>query len=179
MFPSLPEYASLSDVFSKFPARSKALFPLLQNIMRDEPSAFSSAERELIAAYVSKLNACDYCAGAHEGMALALGLNPQLITELENGIDSNAVPEKLRPVLQFVEKLTLTPTKMTERDAKEVYAAGWDEDALFDAIAVCALFNLMNRIVEGTGCHLIQDNNDDPPSAIENYEDWGKQLGLN
>ncbi len=40
---------------------------------------------------------------------------------------------------------------MTRADADRVYAAGWDERALFDAISICGLFNLMNRIVEGSG----------------------------
>lgn len=30
-------------------------------------------------------------------------------------------------------------------------AAGWEERALHDAVSVCALFNLMNRLVEGLG----------------------------
>ena len=32
-----------------------------------------------------------------------------------------------------------------------VYAAGWCEKALFHTIAVTGIFNLMNRLVEGTG----------------------------
>ena len=40
---------------------------------------------------------------------------------------------------------------MTEDDANAVYNAGWSETALFDAIQVCAVFNLVNRLVEGTG----------------------------
>jgi len=40
---------------------------------------------------------------------------------------------------------------MTEADAAPVYAAGWDERALYDAIVVCALFNFMNRLVDGCG----------------------------
>jgi hypothetical protein len=32
-------------------------------------------------------------------------------------------------------------------DAEEVLAAGFQEQALHDAIAVCGLFNLMNRLV--------------------------------
>jgi hypothetical protein len=30
-------------------------------------------------------------------------------------------------------------------------AAGWAEQALHDAVAVCGLFNMMNRLVEGLG----------------------------
>ena len=40
---------------------------------------------------------------------------------------------------------------MTQADADAVYAAGWDEQALHDAVAVCALFNFMNRYVQGLG----------------------------
>jgi len=29
--------------------------------------------------------------------------------------------------------------------------AGWSEDALYDAVILCAAFNMMNRIVEGFG----------------------------
>ena len=33
-------------------------------------------------------------------------------------------------------------------------AAGWDETALYHTIAVTALFNSMNRLVEGAGIEL-------------------------
>lgn len=36
-------------------------------------------------------------------------------------------------------------------DADAVFAAGWDGQALHDAVSVCALFNFMNRLVEGMG----------------------------
>lgn len=40
---------------------------------------------------------------------------------------------------------------MTEGGAEAVFAAGWDEKALHDAVLVCAMFNFMNRMVEGLG----------------------------
>jgi len=40
---------------------------------------------------------------------------------------------------------------MTQADADAVFAAGWNEAALHSAIAVCCLFNFMNRLVEGHG----------------------------
>ena len=53
--------------------------------------------------------------------------------------------------------MTLTPTRMTPDDADAVYAAGWDERALYDAVQVCCLYNLMNRFVEGLGLTPIPD----------------------
>ena len=55
------------------------------------------------------------------------------------------------PSSPMLKKLTENPSKVTKKDAEAVYAAGWDEQALYDAVTVCALFNFMNRIIEGTG----------------------------
>jgi hypothetical protein len=55
------------------------------------------------------------------------------------------------PVLGYLRKLTLTPTRMTQADADAVYAAGWSERALYDAVQICCLYNFMNRFVEGIG----------------------------
>jgi len=40
---------------------------------------------------------------------------------------------------------------MVKADADAVYAAGWTEDDLHNAIAIAALFNYMNRFVHGLG----------------------------
>jgi alkylhydroperoxidase family enzyme len=61
------------------------------------------------------------------------------------------VDDKMRPVLRYVGKLTSAPSSVTRADADDVFAAGWDERALHYAVMVCALFNFMNRMVEGHG----------------------------
>ena len=40
---------------------------------------------------------------------------------------------------------------MTASDVGDVLAAGWSEDALFDAVCVCGFNNLMNRVVDAAG----------------------------
>lgn len=135
----LPADARLVDVFKKYPGLFAPLIEFHQRLLR-EKSPFTVAERELLAAYVSMLNACGYCAGVHEATA-RLAANPA----------TAPVPEPMRPVFRHVKKLTETPARMTDADAAEIFAAGWDDRALRDAVAVCALFNCMNRLVEGYG----------------------------
>ena len=72
------------------------------------------------------------------------------------GLDSAGIDKKIRPVFEYIRKLTLTPAQMTQEDADRVFAAGWDERALHDAVEVCALFNFMNRYVEGHGLAAVQ-----------------------
>ncbi len=115
------------------------------------PSAFSAGERELIAAFVSGLNACQFCHGIHSHTAAAYGVDLGLFEDLIADVDAADVAPNLKPVLQFVRKLTLSPSRMTEADARAVFDAGWDERALHDAVLVCAMFNFYNRLIEGHG----------------------------
>lgn len=148
---SLPEDATLRDVFATYPEPMLHLNNFAEALMRG-PCPLSEGERELIAAYVSGLNACGYCHGIHGATAAAFGIDESLFTALLEGIDAAPVEERLKPILRYVKKLTESPSRMTPADAEAVHAAGWDDNALFHAIAVCAYFNLMNRVVEGTGC---------------------------
>ncbi len=149
-FPSLPEDATTKQVFTAHPDIYSHWVQVSEAILRG-PSPLAPAERELIGAYVSSLNSCQYCYGGHRAAAELFGVAPQTIDGLINDVTTAPIERKLRPIFAFVKKLTLTPTRMTQADADAVFAAGWDEAALHSAIAVCCLFNFMNRLVEAHG----------------------------
>ena len=69
--PSLPGDAVLLDVFRAYPDTARPLLDYHQVLLRG-PSPLSVAERELIAAFMSGLNACGYCHGVHTATAQAL-----------------------------------------------------------------------------------------------------------
>ena len=148
--PSLPGDAVLADVFRAYPAAARSLLDFHQALMRG-PSPLTVGERELIAAYVSGLNACAYCHGVHEATARAFGIGEGTLAALLADLDTAPVPEPMKPLLRYVGKLAITPAKMTPADATRVLDAGWAEQALHDAAAVCGLFSLMNRLVDGLG----------------------------
>ena len=182
LFPSLPANPHLADVYRTFPAQVKPLLEYHDVLLRGE-SPLSVAERELIAAFVSGLNACSFCFGAHKIYAKAFGVDEAVLDALVADVDRAPVDEKLKPLLKYVAKLKNLPPKLTDADAKAVYDAGWSERALFDAIQVAALFNYMNRIIEGTGVTF--DYADNPPGEDEipdwksrTYSDFGKKIGV-
>lgn len=147
---SLPDDAVLVDVFKLYPETSRPLLDYHEVVMRG-PSPFSIAEREMIAAYVSGVNACGYCHGVHTVTAEVCGIEVGAVPAAVADLDTAPVDERMRPVLRYVEKLTRTPSAIGRADAEAVLAAGWDERALHYAVMVCALFNFMNRMVEGHG----------------------------
>lgn len=154
--PSLPDDATVLDVMKAFPSSSGPLIDYHDVVLRG-PSALTVGERELIAAYVSGLNACHYCHGVHGAVAEVFGVEEGVLTALLADVESAPVRDELKPVFAYVRKLTLTPSRMVPADADAVFAAGWEEKALFDAVSVCALFNFMNRLVEGVGLRVGED----------------------
>jgi alkylhydroperoxidase family enzyme len=61
------------------------------------------------------------------------------------------VSPQVRETLGFLEKLTLHPEAVTRGDAEAVRAAGVSDDALVDAIHVCALFSMIVRMADSLG----------------------------
>ena len=84
-------------------------------------------------------------------MNAAISSRSATLSALLADVTTAPVAEPMKPILRYAAKLTVTPAKITPEDAEAVLAAGWEEQALHDAVAVCALFNMMNRLVEGLG----------------------------
>lgn len=153
--PSMPKGASLLNLFKAFPETSKPLIEFHEVLLRG-PSPFSESERELIATYVSGLNRCRYCYGVHSATTELLGIPRPTIELLIDDVEAAPVPEKMKPVLRYAGKLTKDPRSVNQADADAIFAAGWEETALYHTVAVTALFNFMNRLVEGMGIELDQ-----------------------
>ena len=64
------------------------------------------------------------------------------------------VSEPLRATLGFLARLTLEPDAVGADDVAAVRAAGVSDDALVDAVAVCALFNTIDRIADSLDFHV-------------------------
>lgn len=181
--PSLPNPAHLSDLYKTFPKNVQPLMEYTDGVLRSD-GELSIAQRELIATFTSGLNACDFCFQSHLIYAQAFGIGEGVIEALSEDIDSAPVDTKLKPILHYVKKLNQLPSRIVEADAALVFEAGWGEQALYEAVQVCALFNMMNRIIEGTGVnfdylanpevHSIRKDN--AGDLMHSYADFGKRV---
>ena len=149
-FPSLPEDAGARHIFALNPAAGRALVELHSAALRND-SALTARDKELIAAYVSGLNACQYCYGVHKQTAMAFGVDESLIEALLHDFENSPVEARLKPILDYARVLTLTPAKTLQRHVDAVFAVGWTERDLHDAILTVCLFNFMNRLLDGHG----------------------------
>ena len=76
--------------------------------------------------------------------------------------------DKERALFGFLEKMNRESTRITMADHDALRAVGWTDEAIYDAITVCALFHFYNKWIDATGV------SDMPPEA---YEMSGERLG--
>ena len=114
------------------------------------PSAWSVSERELMAALVAKWNSCPFCLGAH-GAVAAKGMERSLVDTVIADYRTAPISEGLKATLQFLEVMTLRPAELTAENARSVLDAGVSPEALQDAAAVAATFNIITRYANALG----------------------------
>ena len=61
------------------------------------------------------------------------------------------ISEKDRALFAFIEKVNRASNQIGPSDIEAAVTAGWTEEALYDAITVCALFNFYNTWIDATG----------------------------
>jgi uncharacterized peroxidase-related enzyme len=145
------EEESVAAVMRRYPDQAIPMMQYSEAILRGGDCALTNEQRELIGAYTSGLNNCTFCYNTHKATAEAFGVDEGLLDALVNDLESAPVDDKIKAILRYVQKLTTTPSRMVQSDADAVFAAGWDENCFHYAVMICALFNMMNRIMDGYG----------------------------
>jgi len=149
-FKTLPDSAGPPDIFATYPDVYGPFSEMSQALMNG-PSPLTPAERELLLAYAAGVAGCAFVYAAHSEVAYAWGIEEGLIDKLLQTFETAPVEPRLKRLLAFVRKLTLTPGDMVQADADAVFEAGWNDQALHDVIAVTARMCFMQRLVEGYG----------------------------
>lgn len=111
------------------------------------PSAWSVGERELMAAMVAKWNSCAFCVGAHGAVAAKTMTRPVVDAVLAD-FRSAPITEALQGALAFLEIMTLRPMELSADSAREALRSGVTNEALQDAAAVAAVFNIITRYAD-------------------------------
>ena len=66
-------------------------------------------------------------------------------------IETAPLPEKDRALYSFIRKMVADSTSIGQGDVDRVLKAGWSDEALYDAITVCSLFQFYNNWIDATG----------------------------
>jgi alkylhydroperoxidase family enzyme len=81
----------------------------------------------------------------------------ELVWGVLKDLETSALDEKHKALFRFVAKVNEESPKITPEDMKPLQTEGWDDDAIYFAITVCALFNFYNRWIDASGVHALSE----------------------
>jgi AhpD family alkylhydroperoxidase len=108
------------------------------------PSAWSIAEREIMAAMAAQWNGCAFCTEML-GAAAARHIGSVAVDALLSDYHSAPISDGLKATLEFLEIMTLRPRRMTEDHVNAVIDSGISMESLIDAIEVGVVLKLISR----------------------------------
>jgi uncharacterized peroxidase-related enzyme len=150
------------------PETSKPLLELAEVLLRG-PNTLTSAEREMIATYVSSQNDCCFCQLSHGASAAEhLGGNYKLIDQLKENFQTAPVSDKLKALLTIAGKVQKGGKHVTAEDVERARKLGATDKELHDTVLIAAAFCMFNRYVDGLATWQPED-----PAA---YREMGKRL---
>ena len=116
------------------------------------PSPLTVMERELIAAYVSSLNECEFCLDSHGAIVNELaGDNGKTVACAINNTEAPGISAKMRALLNIAGKVQKSGRSVTEGDIRAAREKGATDEEIHDAVYVAAAFCFFNRYVDGLG----------------------------
>ena len=83
-----------------------------------------------------------------------------------------------RAMLEYSEKLTLSPAMMTQQDIQQLRDTGWTDRDILDIGSVCAYFNYRVRIVDGLGLEVSDQTVQGARAAREQAEALAQERGV-
>jgi AhpD family alkylhydroperoxidase len=115
-----------------------------QEVMRGR-STWSVGDRELMAAYVSKVNDSPFCVGAHTATAAGAYQDEETVAAVLADLDSAQIDNGLAATLRMLGKLTSEGT-LNADDIRVVLSTGVSRQQIEDALAVSFAFNTTDRL---------------------------------
>ena len=153
------------------PETGKPLYELAQVLLRGE-SPLSQADRELIAAYVSHRNECQFCCNSHAAAARCLyGTGAGVVDEVLVNMQQAPVSEKLKALLHIAGKVQVLGSEVKEEDIEAARAQGANDREIHDTVLIAATFCMFNRYVDGLASFT--------PTAPEAYAAMGERMAAN
>ncbi|MEV4626767.1 carboxymuconolactone decarboxylase family protein [Micromonospora sp. NPDC049523] len=162
------EFPGITGPMRYRPETAKPLNELAEVLLRQGSDTFTPGERELIAAYVSGLNDCDFCCSSHSAFAARqLDEGMTLVDQVRADLDSAPVSAKLRALLRIAGAVQNSGRKVTPDLVEAARAEGATDLEIHDTVLIAAAFCMFNRYVDGLGTLVPADPTAYYPASAE------------
>lgn len=122
----------------------------LADILLRGPSTLTRGERELIGAYVSGLNGCQYCSSSHSATAAAqLSGGLDLVQQVRADPARAPISAKMKTLLAIAAAVQRSGLDVTGAGVAAARDAGATDLEIHDTVLIAAMFAMFNRYVDG------------------------------
>jgi len=119
------------------------------NALLATDEGLSRGERELIGAYVSHLNDCNFCQNIHGAVANHYLGEEETFLAVKCDLPSAPVSEKIRKLLLIAASTQKGGKHVTSEQVDEARANGATDREIHDTVLIAAAFCMFNRYVDG------------------------------
>ncbi|MET8541381.1 carboxymuconolactone decarboxylase family protein [Kitasatospora sp. NPDC004799] len=131
---------------------------MLADALLRAPAPMSRGERELVAAYVSRLNGTRFCTGAHSAFAAAqLDGGEELVQAALDDPAAAPLTERMRALLRIAAEVQGKVGPVSQEAVAAARAAGAGDTEIHDTVLIAAAFCMYNRYVDGLATELPED----------------------
>lgn len=154
------------------PDTGQPLYALAQALLRagSPDSTLVDAERELIAAFVSKQNQTDFCMNSHAAASRYLYADQRnLVDQTLENVSTAPISAKLKALLAIADHVQSDARTVSDELVAAARAEGATNGDVHDTVLIAASFCMYNRYVDGLASLTPAD-----PAA---YEAMGERMG--
>jgi uncharacterized peroxidase-related enzyme len=123
----------------------------LADVLLHAPGTLPPGDRELIAAYVSRLNECGYCEASHAAIAACHLRDEALVDAVVTDPERAPVSEKLKALLALAARVQQSGRAVRAEDVERARRQGATDLEIHDTVLIAAVFCMYNRYVDGLG----------------------------
>ncbi|SFD26683.1 carboxymuconolactone decarboxylase family protein [Spirosoma endophyticum] len=154
------------------PETGQPLYDLAQALLRagSPDSTLNDADRELIAAFVSKQNQTDFCMNSHAAASRYLYADQRdVVDQTLDDVDTAPISAKLKALLAIAGHVQADARTVSDELVAAARTEGASEGDIHDTVLIAASFCMYNRYVDGLATFTPTD-----PAA---YEAMGERMG--
>jgi uncharacterized peroxidase-related enzyme len=140
----------IRELFMYRPETEAPLNALVQTLLHSPHPTLSAGERELIAAYVSRLNTCRYCCRVHgNAWQQQLWNNAGLVKRVLADPANAPISSKMKALLKIADKVKSGCKNLPGAMVTDARMEGATETEIYDSVLIADAFCMYNCYVAG------------------------------
>jgi len=130
----------------------------LADALLHAPNSLSRGDRELIAAYVSALNDCQFCRRSHAAIAASYLQDEAVVEAVLADPEHAAISPAMKALLALAARVQQGGRMVTPDDIARARNEGATDVEIHDTVLIAAAFCMFNRYVDGLGARTPADS---------------------